>query len=209
MTTYGYMRVSTEEQNHDLQEDALRKAGCTKIFADTICGASTSRPQLDVLLAEIGPGDALKVWKIDRLGRQATHLYSMVEDLMVRGITFTSLTEGMDTTTKTGWAMFQMMGVFAELERNTIRERTKEGIAVARARSSNPKQWGRRTTMTQEDCTRILRMHTQGDTISTIAAHFPQYSRSSVGRLVKKFKDKKATPPASAASPAPSPTTLL
>ena len=127
--TFGYARVSTDDQNLALQLDALRKAGCDQVFEDCISGKTTSRPALDRLLPQLRRGDTLAVWKLDRLGRGVLHLVALMEELRTRGIEFRSMTEGMDTRTVMGRAMFQLVAVFAELER----EQNHERIAAAKA----------------------------------------------------------------------------
>ena len=127
----GYARVSTEDQNPDLQLSALEKAGCEKIYTDKATGANTRRPQLEKCLKQVGPGDVLVVWKMDRLGRSLHDLIKMLDDLKARGVAFQSLTEAIDTDTPTGRAMWQMIGILAELERSLITERTQAGRAAA------------------------------------------------------------------------------
>ncbi|MEO1651929.1 MAG: recombinase family protein [Bacteroidota bacterium] len=130
----GYARVSTSEQSHDLQIDALHKAGCEKIYAETASGAKTSRPDLDALLEFIREGDTLVVWKLDRLGRSMSHLLSVVEALHQRGVGFICLAQNIDTTTPTGKLIFHIFGALAEFEKGLIQERTKAGLKAARAR---------------------------------------------------------------------------
>src|SRR2546423_716996 len=130
----GYARVSTTEQNLDLQLDALKKADCVKIFTDTASGAKTARKGLDEALTYVRPGDTLVVWRLDRLGRSLKHLIEVVTDLEKRGIGFKSLTENIDTTTSGGKLIFHIFGALAEFERDIIRERTKAGLEAARAR---------------------------------------------------------------------------
>ncbi len=115
--TFGYARVSTDDQNLALQLNALRKTGCDEVFEDRISGKTTSRPALDRLLPQLRWGDTLAVWKLDRLGRGVLHLVALMEELRTRGVEFRSITEGMDTRTVMGRAMFQLVAVFAELER--------------------------------------------------------------------------------------------
>jgi len=111
---YGYARVSTDDQNADLQLAALKRAGCESIFKDEgISGATTKRPALLRCLKTLEPGDTLIVWKLDRLGRSLRDLIAMLDDLRARGIKFQSLTEHIDTETPTGRAMWQMIGVLA------------------------------------------------------------------------------------------------
>ncbi len=130
----GYARVSTHEQNRDLQEDALRAAGCEKVYADTAGGATAERPGLGRALADLRPGDTLVVWKLDRLGRSLRHLIETVADLSRRGVGLRSVQEDLDTTTPGGKLVFHVFGALAEFERDLIRERTFAGLAAARAR---------------------------------------------------------------------------
>lgn len=130
----GYARVSTTEQNASLQHDALKAAGCIKIFTDKASGSLDRRPQLDRLLDQLRRGDTVVVWRLDRLGRSLKHLIQIVEDLAEAGVGFKSLTEGMDTTTAGGKLIFSIFGALAEFERSLIRERTMAGLAAARSR---------------------------------------------------------------------------
>jgi DNA invertase Pin-like site-specific DNA recombinase len=129
----GYARVSTLDQNLDLQIDALEKGGCEKIFTDKMSGAN-ARPGLDEVLAFIRPGDALVVWKLDRLGRRTVKLIQLIEELKERGIGFKSLSNAIDTTTPEGMFIYRISSSFAELERDLARERTMAGLSAARAR---------------------------------------------------------------------------
>ncbi len=130
----GYARVSTTDQNPELQLDALKKAGCEQVYKDKISGAKADRPGLKEALDYARKGDCLVVWRLDRLGRSLKHLISTVEDLEKRGVGFASLQEGFDTTTSGGKLVFQIFGALAEFERNLIRERTKAGLEAARSR---------------------------------------------------------------------------
>ena len=130
----GYCRVSTDDQNPDMQLAALKKSGCTKIFTDRATGAHVKRPELAKCLKTLTDGDMLVVWKLDRLGRSLRDLITLLDDLKARGVAFRSLTEAIDTATPTGRAMWQMVGILAELERSLIQERTKAGRAAAQAR---------------------------------------------------------------------------
>src|SRR5579884_4419743 len=133
----GYARVSTHDQTLNLQKDALRTAGCERIFEDTVSGAAAERPGLDEALAFLRPDDSLVVWKLDRLGRSLRHLIETATALQQRGIGFKSLTEQIDTTTSGGKLIFHIFGALAEFERALIRERTQAGLAAARARGRN------------------------------------------------------------------------
>jgi DNA invertase Pin-like site-specific DNA recombinase len=130
----GYARVSTQDQTLNLQQDALQKAGCGKIFTDTVSGAKPERVGLEEALNYVRKGDTLVVWRLDRLGRSLPHLITTMTDLEERGIGFKSLTENIDTTTSGGKLIFHIFGALAEFERNLIRERTNAGLTAARER---------------------------------------------------------------------------
>lgn len=130
----GYARVSTDDQKLDLQTDALKTAGCEKIFTDIISGAKAKRPGLEQALDFVRKGDTLVVWKLDRLGRSLKHLIETVNELNARGIGFKSLQEGMDTSSAGGRLIFHVFGALAEFEREIICERTQAGLKAARAR---------------------------------------------------------------------------
>src|SRR5215831_2212073 len=136
---YGYARVSTDDQNPALQLAALTRAGCKTVFKDEgLSGATARRPALVRCLKRLESGDTLIVWKLDRLGRSLRDLITMLDDLKQRGVKFRSLTEAIDTDTPTGRAMWQMIGVLAELERSLISERTRAGVRAAKARGVRP-----------------------------------------------------------------------
>jgi DNA invertase Pin-like site-specific DNA recombinase len=130
----GYARVSTQDQNLDLQNDALKAAGCEKIYTDKMSGAKTDRPGLEKILGFIRKGDTLVVWKLDRLGRSLKHLIQVMQLLDDRGVYFKSVQESLDTSTPGGKLIFHVFGALAEFERDIIRERTLAGLASARAR---------------------------------------------------------------------------
>jgi len=132
--TVGYARVSTTDQTLDLQNDALSRAGCDKIFTDTMSGAKAERPGLAQALSFMRSGDVLVVWKLDRLGRSLKNLIDVVTELESLGIGFRSVTESIDTTTSGGKLIFHIFGALAEFERALIRERASAGLAAARAR---------------------------------------------------------------------------
>lgn len=133
----GYARVSTEDQNPAMQLDALRAAGCEKIFEDKASGAKESRPGLDAALNFVRSGDDLVVWKLDRVGRSLPHLVKLIEQLRDKGIGFQSITERIETETPGGRLVTHIFAALAEFERDIIRERTRSGIAAARARGRN------------------------------------------------------------------------
>lgn len=130
----GYARVSTKDQSLDLQEDALRNAGCEKVFAEVASGAKTARPVLDDLLSRLRAGDVLVIWKLDRLGRSLKHLVTLATELMEREVGLISLNDPIDTTTPQGRLIFNIFASLAEFERDLIRERTQAGLQAARAR---------------------------------------------------------------------------
>ena len=130
----GYARVSTDEQNLDLQRDALQKADCELIFEDQVSGTKARRPGLEDALSHLCSGDTLVVWRLDRLGRSLRHLIETVNMLQERGVGFKSLQESIDTTTSGGKLVFHIFGALAEFEREIIRERTKAGLEAARSR---------------------------------------------------------------------------
>jgi DNA invertase Pin-like site-specific DNA recombinase len=133
-TKIGYARVSTADQNLDLQRDALQKYGCTQIYEDVASGKNSNRQELEHCLKSLRTGDVLVVWRLDRLGRSLSDLVRILGELESRGVGFASVTESIDTTSATGKLMLHMIGAFAEFERNLIRERTNEGLKAARAR---------------------------------------------------------------------------
>lgn len=130
----GYARVSTQDQNLELQKDALEKSGCVKIFTDIASGVKTKRNGLEEALAYLREEDILVVWKLDRLGRSLKHLIEVVNALSERNIGFQSLQEDIDTTTSGGKLIFHIFASLAEFERDIIRERTNAGLKAARAR---------------------------------------------------------------------------
>lgn len=130
----GYARVSTHEQDLDLQLDALKKHGCDAIYEEKVSAASLDRPELTNCLKALRAGDTLVVWRLDRLGRSLKDLVETVTALESRGVHFQSLNESIETGSATGKLMFHVFSAMAEFERNLIRERTLAGLAAARAR---------------------------------------------------------------------------
>ena len=162
----GYARVSTDEQNPDLQLDALKVAGCEMLFTDKVSGATGKRPELAKCLKALDAGDTLVVWKLDRLGRSLYELIGLLDDLAAKGVAFHSLTESIDTTTPTGRAMWQMVGILAELERSLIKERTKAGRAAAVARGV---KMGRKVKLTAQQVTHARTLIEQGEHHDSVA----------------------------------------
>lgn len=141
----GYARVSTIEQNLDLQIDALKEAGCEKIITDTVSGARVERPGLAKVKELLRKGDTLVIWKLDRLGRSLKNLIEWVQYLDSHGVALKSLKENIDTSTPTGKLVFHIFGALSEFERDLIRERTQAGLLSARARGrlgGRPKSLG-------------------------------------------------------------------
>ena len=141
----GYARVSTSEQNLDLQLDALKKAECSKIYEDQISGYKDNRPGLSKALEILREGDTFIIWKLDRLGRTVKGLISLVSQLESRGVHFKSLTDSIDTSTPAGRFFFHVMASLAQMERELIIERTKAGLEAAR---SQGRIGGRKRIMT-------------------------------------------------------------
>ena len=172
----GYARVSTPEQKLRSQKDALRKVGCTRIFTDVASGAQASREGLDKALAFLREKDTLVVWKLDRLGRSLKHLIEMVTELQSRKIGFRSLQENIDTTTSGGKLVFHVFGALAEFERDLVQDRTRAGLAAARARG---RKGGRRRVM--------------DDKKVAMAVSLLQNPETSVGDVCQTLKVSRAT----------------
>ncbi len=130
----GYARVSTDDQNLNLQEDALKQAGCEQIFKDQFSGVKAERPGLKQTLQYARTGDTIVVWRLDRLSRSLKELIEMVTLLETKDIGLKSLQESIDTSSSSGKLIFHIFGALAEFERNLIRERTQAGLQAARAR---------------------------------------------------------------------------
>ncbi|ELY5775432.1 MULTISPECIES: recombinase family protein [Enterobacterales] len=162
----GYIRVSTNDQNTDLQRNALQSANCELIFEDRISGKKADRPGLKKALRCLQEGDTLVVWKLDRLGRSMRHLVMLTEELREKGINFRSLTDSIDTSTPMGRFFFHVMGALAEMERELIVERTRAGLAAAREKG---RIGGRRRIMTEEVTERARRMLRNGATLHQVA----------------------------------------
>jgi DNA invertase Pin-like site-specific DNA recombinase len=130
----GYARVSTDQQDHALQLDALRAAGCDKVFVETGSGTRTDRPELAKVLEQARQDDVLVIWRLDRLARSLRHLIDIADDLNRRGVALKSITESIDTTTPSGRFMFNILGALSSMEREIIVERTRAGLIAAAAR---------------------------------------------------------------------------
>lgn len=181
----GYARISTQDQNLDLQKDNLLKAGCEKIFDDIASGAKTERNGLKEALEYARSGDVLVVWKLDRLGRSLKHLIEVVSGLEKRNIGFKSLSENIDTTTPGGKLIFHVFGALAEFERELIRERTKAGLTAARARG---RTGGRKRKMTSKQVEMAFNLiNDPNNAIDDICDQF-KISRPTLYRYIKEKK---------------------
>lgn len=143
----GYARVSTKDQSFDLQVDALRKAGCKKVYKEIVSGVRAERQVLNDLLRNIRSDDILVIWKLDRLGRSLKHLIELVNSLLEKNVGLQSINDPIDTTTAQGRLIFNIFASLAEFERDLIRERTQAGLSAARARG---KMGGRPKGLSQE-----------------------------------------------------------
>ncbi len=189
----GYARVSTLEQNARLQSDALKSAGCYRVFTDRASGSLDERVELAKLFDQVRPGDTVVVWRLDRLGRSLRHLIDSVNALSARTVGFRSLTENIDTTTSGGKLVFHIFGALAEFERELIRERTNAGLVAARARGRNG---GRPTVMPADKVATARQMYKSKNYTIEAIAKVLGVSRASIYRHLAD-----GSPP----SPSPSP----
>lgn len=163
----GYARVSTSEQNPELQQDALTKAGCERIYMDKISGTVADRPNLNQMREILRPGDVLIVWKLDRLGRSLKDLIGWVAYLDQQGVSLKSLTESIDTASLTGKLVFHIFGALAEFERGLIVERTMAGLEAARARG---RKGGRPFRISEEKRKMVVELYWQKRPLDEICA---------------------------------------
>lgn len=182
----GYARVSTDEQNLDLQRDALTRAGCEQIHTDKASGARDDRPGLIKALSHLRKGDTFIVWKLDRLGRTMRGLVDLVQDLKSRGVDFRSLQDSIDTSTAGGRFFFHVMAAMAEMERDLIRERTNAGLAAARARGRNGGRPAKLSTRQLEHARRLLK--DRNTTVADVAESLG-INRSTLYRAMAKDRE--------------------
>lgn len=183
MRRIGYARVSTYEQNLDLQLAALQAAGCSEIFTDHgVSGASFDRPGLADLLTSLKPSDMLVVWRLDRLGRSLVELVRLISELGARQVEFRSLSETIDTSSPGGRLVFHLLAAMAEFERSLISERTRAGMAAAQARG---KHVGRQPALTAQQLEQArIEIDKPGADIATIADRYGVHPRT-LRRVVK------------------------
>ncbi len=184
----GYARVSTDEQNLDLQLHALKAAGCDRMFEDRgVSAVAHRRPGFEEALACLANGDTFVIWKMDRAFRSLRNALDLLGDLEQRGVEFVSLTEAIDTTTPMGKAMYQMRGVFSELERSLIVERTRAGMAAARRRGA---QIGRPAKLTEEQVELAAQMvQSRSQTIAGMARMF-SVAPLTLSRALKRHEEE-------------------
>lgn len=176
----GYARVSTEDQRLDLQTDALKAVGCLNIYEEKKSGASQNRPQLDLAIKDLRPGDTLVVWRIDRLARTGTELYRRLGLIEQAGAGFRSLQENFDFTTATGRFVLGILGLVAEMERQLTIDRTKAGMAALKARG---KPVGRERKVTDKMKDQIRALVLKGWQVKEIAAKFKIHPQSVYGNF--------------------------
>lgn len=186
----GYARVSRIEQNPQLQTDALRAAGCVRVFSESASGASRDRPELARALDHVRPGDVLVVWKLDRLGRSLADLLTILRELKARGVGFLSLTEGIDTTTVMGELVFGILGAVAQFERAQLLERSAAGQAVARAAG---RIGGARKKLSREQRREALAMLADGRPPGEVA-HLFKVHKSTISRMAGAERAKELKP---------------
>ncbi len=182
MTNLGYVRISTKDQNTDLQDAAMAQAGVTKVYTDRgVSGSVASRPELDRALDHLREGDVLVVWKLDRLGRNTKNVLEVIEQLSAKGVGFRSLTEGLDTTGPMGKAMLTILAAFAELERSTMLERTRAGLDAAKARG---RVGGRPSTIDAKKLDKIKKLVASGDHTRAEIADMVKISPATLYRVL-------------------------
>lgn len=183
----GYARVSTEDQLLDLQIEALRRAGCERIFEEKRSGSLTRRPALHGALSALREGDVLVVWKLDRLGRSLQDLIKVLGGLERRDIGFWSISDQIDTTTAAGKLLFHITGAVAEFERALISERTKAGMQAARRKGRKP---GRPAALTTSQEFTVQRMAICDDVPMDVIAARMKVSKTTIWRAVHKIRSR-------------------
>ncbi len=179
----GYARVSSTDQNLDMQIDALTKAGCEKIFSDRLSGATANRPQLQRALASLEAGDTLLIWKLDRAARSMRDLVNIVHDLRTRNIHFHSLTENLDTSSAQGRLVFHFFSAIAEFQREIIKENQAAGIKAARKRG---KHLGRPRKLTADQITHARELIDDGSKNAAEMAGLLKVDRVTLYRALRR-----------------------
>lgn len=169
MRKIGYARVSTDDQNLDLQLDALKASGAERIFTDKISGRIRKRDGLDKALTALNTGDVLVVWKLDRLGRSFRDLVTLADVIQSKGAHLISITDGIDTSSSVGLVVFRLMSVFADFERSLIAERTRAGL---RARKDRGQRLGRKPKLTPEQSLEVKALLNAGLPVKTLAYRY-------------------------------------
>ncbi len=182
----GYARVSTDDQNLDLQRDALKASGCERLFEDVMTGAKAERPGLRQALEQLREGDTLVVWRLDRLGRSLKDLIVRAEELKEMGVGLKSLQEAIDTTSSGGQLIFHIFGALAEFERNLIRERTHAGLSAARARG---RKGGRRKVLDAKQRAHAVDLYKARDLTAKEISALMGISRQTLYHYVEEFSD--------------------
>ncbi|PPI88320.1 resolvase (plasmid) [Candidatus Pantoea edessiphila] len=182
----GYARVSTQEQDNSMQISMLKKSGCCQVFQETMSADCLNRPRLTCLIDQLGPGDVLVVWKLDRLSRSLKDLLILLEKIRLVGAEFESLTETINTTTPAGRMMMQIVGSFAEFEHAMLCERTIIGLRVARNKG---RIGGRRPKLNLEQKKEALEMISLGKKKAVNVAKFFDVHPSTISRLLNKSKN--------------------
>jgi DNA invertase Pin-like site-specific DNA recombinase len=183
----GYARVSTDDQHTENQIAQLKKAGCERIYKETASGGRWDRPELQACLQHLRKGDVLVVWKLDRLSRSLSDLLRILKKVDDEGAGFQSLTENVDTTTSAGRLMMNMLGSFSQFERDMIRERTKLGLARARAAG---RKGGGKHILSDKRQAEVIRQITSGEKTQADAARDERVSKATISRMMSKVDAK-------------------
>ena len=178
----GYARVSTADQTLSMQLDALRAAGCERVYQETASGKQADRPELAQALKALRPGDTLMVWRLDRLGRSLPHLIQTVASIEAQEASFESITEKIDTHSATGRLVFHVFSALAEFERNLISERTREGLQAARRRGT---KGGRRPVLDATAVAQVRSLMADRTTSPAAIAQRFKISKSTLYKLVR------------------------
>lgn len=183
---FGYARVSKNEQHIELQLDALRSYGVDEIYEEKISTRNRLRPKFNDLIGKLRSGDTLVVWRLDRLGRTVMQLISLAEEFDQKGIHFVSLQENIDTTTAAGKFVFHLFCSLAQMERDIIAERTKAGLAAAKARG----RCGGRKPVDEKIITKAIKMYNSNEFSIKEIIETTGISKTTIYKYIKKVKNK-------------------